>query len=70
MTFRPAQRRILAVLLDHHPRLLSIDERRDLVGDELFECALAQLSHDGVVTPLGDTVGASWVAERTARVCA
>ena len=60
-----AQRSVLRTLLDAHPRLMDVAELDDRLPDvpRLHE-ALRVLVDDGLVTKLGDRVGASRAAVR------
>jgi hypothetical protein len=61
-----AQRALLGLLLEAHPAMLDIaDIRRRLSDVADLADALEELSRDGVVTRLGDLVGASRAAVRT-----
>jgi hypothetical protein len=61
-----SQRAVLAMLLEKHPAMVSIDELRRLMVDvPRLDEALEHLVRDGVLTRLGDLVGASRAAVRT-----
>jgi hypothetical protein len=60
-----AQRTLLDVMLDAHPRLLGIDELDDRLRDvPRVSEALRVLVGDGLVTRIGDRVGVSRAAVR------
>ena len=60
-----AQRLVLALLLESHPRLLSADDvPRQLPDVPRIREALRVLVEDGLATRLGDLVGASRAAVR------
>jgi hypothetical protein len=60
-----AQRRVLAFLLDAHPRMLGLDElEAQLTEFPRAREALRVLVDDGLATRLGDRVGCSRAAVR------
>ena len=60
-----AQRAVLGVLLDAHPRLLGLEELDERLPDvPRAQEALRVLVGDGLATRLGDRVGASRAAVR------
>lgn len=68
MGFETAQQRVLSALLERHPALVPADElRAELADVHDIDQALTALIGDGLVTRLGELVGASWIAASTDR---
>lgn len=59
------QRATLGLLLERHPRMLSVAELQDRLPDVAVPAAIGALHEDGLATRLGDLVGASRAAVRT-----
>jgi hypothetical protein len=69
MGIEAAQKRVLGALLERHPALVPADElRAELADVHNIDQALTALIADGLVTRLGELVGASWAAARTDRL--
>ena len=65
MGIEAAQKRVLGALLERHPALVPADElRAELADVHDIDQALTALIADGLVTRLGELVGASWAVAR------
>ena len=63
--YADAERIILGLLLQEHPRMLPIEELRATLSDvPALDDAIGQLSADGLASQLGDRVGATRAAVR------
>ena len=59
-----AQRVTLALLLEHHPRMLTVEQLQAGLADVNVDDALSALAEDGLATRVGDLVGATRAAVR------
>jgi hypothetical protein len=58
------QRATLGMLLELHPRMLSLDELSGRLADVDVDRSVAGLQDDGLATRLGDLIGATRAAVR------
>jgi hypothetical protein len=62
------QRRIIERLLAHHPAMRTLEQLSVELGGADVEPAVEQLVSEGLVTRLGELVGASWVTVKLDRL--